>query len=66
MGSYIKLYLGVSHLQYVDNTIIMLHPEDLDVANMKFLMPCFESMSCVWINFYKSEVMVLGTTNWES
>jgi hypothetical protein len=40
--------------------------DDLDIANLKFLLLCFESMSGLRINFHKSEVMVLGTTNFES
>ena len=31
-----------------------------DVANLKFLLLCFQQMSSLTINFDKSEVMVLG------
>jgi hypothetical protein len=57
---------GVTHLQYADDTIIMVQTDDLDIANLKFLLLCFESMSGLRINFHKSEVMVLGTTDFES
>jgi hypothetical protein len=48
-------------MQYADNTIIMIQPEDFAIANLRFLLRCFESMSGMRINFHKSEVMVLGT-----
>src|SRR4051812_28395107 len=51
---------GISHLQYADNTMIMVQGLDLDIINLKFLLLCFESMSGLTINFDKSEVMVLG------
>jgi hypothetical protein len=44
----------------------MVQTDDLDIANLKFLLLCFESMSGLRINFHKSEVMVLGTTDFES
>jgi hypothetical protein len=40
----------------------MIQPEEVEIANLKFLLICFESMSGLRINFHKSEVMVLGTT----
>jgi hypothetical protein len=51
---------GVTHLQYADDTIIMIQPEALDITNLKFLLQCFESMLGLRINFHKSEVLVLG------
>jgi hypothetical protein len=56
---------GVSHLQYADDTIIMIEPDDLGIANLKFLLLCFESMSGLRINFHKSEVLVLGRSTEE-
>ena len=38
----------------------MIQPDDLAIANLKFILLCFESMSGLRINFHKSEVMVLG------
>nr|XP_051201760.1 uncharacterized protein LOC127315299 [Lolium perenne] len=43
-----------------DDTIIMLQPDDLAIANLKYILLCFENMSGLRINFHKSEVMVLG------
>jgi hypothetical protein len=44
---------GVSHLQYANDTIIMIQLDDLAVANLKYIMLCFESMSGLRINFHK-------------
>ncbi|KAE8811193.1 hypothetical protein D1007_11941 [Hordeum vulgare] len=51
---------GVSHLQYADDTMIMVSGSDSDIANLKFLLLCFEEMSGLKINFDKSKVVVLG------
>ncbi|KAE8809300.1 hypothetical protein D1007_14083 [Hordeum vulgare] len=51
---------GVSHLQYADDTMIMVSGTDSDIANLKFLLLCFEEMFGLKINFDKSEVVVLG------
>ncbi len=48
-------------MQYADNTIIMIQTKDLAIANLRFLLLCFESMSGLRISFHKSEVIVLGT-----
>lgn len=53
---------GVSHLQYADDTIIMIENDDLGLANLKFLLVCFEAMSGLKINLSKSQVLVLGCT----
>nr|XP_051201554.1 uncharacterized protein LOC127315064 [Lolium perenne] len=45
---------------YADDTIIMLQPDDLAIANLKYILLCFENMSGLRINFHKSEVMVIG------
>uniref|UniRef100_A0A453KE83 Reverse transcriptase domain-containing protein n=1 Tax=Aegilops tauschii subsp. strangulata TaxID=200361 RepID=A0A453KE83_AEGTS len=51
---------GVSLLQYADDTIIMVEGSAFDIANLKFLLLCFQQMSGLTINFDKSEVMILG------
>lgn len=51
---------GVTHLQYADDTMIMVEGTTLDIINFKFLYLCFESMSGLKINFDKSEVVVWG------
>ena len=51
---------GVTHLQYADDTMIMVEGSELDLINLKFLLLCFEAMSGLKINFDKSEVIILG------
>uniref|UniRef100_A0A453P2J2 Reverse transcriptase domain-containing protein n=1 Tax=Aegilops tauschii subsp. strangulata TaxID=200361 RepID=A0A453P2J2_AEGTS len=51
---------GVSLLQYADDTIIMVEGSASDIANLKFLLLCFQQMSGLRIKFDKSEVMILG------
>jgi hypothetical protein len=52
--------LGVSHLQYADDTIILIQNTQLVLINLKFIMTCFELLSALKINFHKSEVIVMG------
>ena len=51
---------GLTHLQYVDDTIIFLAHYDLNIRNMKFILYCFEAMSGLKINYEKSEVFSVG------
>jgi hypothetical protein len=53
-------------MQYADDTIIMIQPYDLVIANLKFIMIYFKSMSGLRINFHKNKGMVLGTNNMEN
>ena len=41
----------------------MIQPNELGIANLKFILLCFECLSGLRINFHKSEVMVLGSTD---
>ncbi|KAE8806001.1 retrotransposon unclassified [Hordeum vulgare] len=52
--------LGVSLLQYLDDTIIMVEGSDDDISNLKFLLLCFQQMPGLKINLNRSAVMVLG------
>jgi hypothetical protein len=36
---------GITHLQYVDDTMILIQNDDLAIANLKFLLICFELLS---------------------
>jgi hypothetical protein len=49
---------GVSHLQYANDTIIMIQNNNLAIANLKFLLIYFELLSGLKINFLKSEAIV--------
>jgi hypothetical protein len=57
---------GITHLQYADDTLILIQGSDEDIANLKFLLMCFEDMSGLKINYHKSEVFVLGQRSNES
>ncbi|KAE8818397.1 hypothetical protein D1007_03843 [Hordeum vulgare] len=60
VGHLIPGGVGLSHLQYADDTMIMVSGSDSDIANHKFLLLCFKEMSVLKINFDKSKVVVLG------
>jgi hypothetical protein len=51
---------GVTHLQYADDTILLLALDDVCIANLKFLLIAFEILSGLKINFLKIEVIVMG------
>lgn len=57
---------GVSHLQYADDTIVLVENSDLCIANLKFLLLCFEALSGLKINLTKSEALVLGCSEEEA
>ena len=57
---------GVSHLQYADDTIIMVELDDACIVNLKFILLCFEAVSGLKINFSKSEVLVTGVDDAEA
>jgi hypothetical protein len=56
---------GLTHLQYADDTVIFLEADRQSIANVKFLLYCFENMSGLKINYQKSEVMGIGVTKEE-
>ncbi|XP_073362153.1 secreted RxLR effector protein 78-like [Aegilops tauschii subsp. strangulata] len=45
---------GVFLLQYADDTIIMIEGSDADIANLKFLLLCFQQMSGLMIYFERA------------
>ncbi|KAK1666249.1 hypothetical protein QYE76_054408 [Lolium multiflorum] len=51
---------GISHLQYADDTLILIQNSEENIANLKFLLMCFEDMSGLKINYHKNEVIVMG------
>lgn len=57
---------GVSHLQYADDTIILVEMDDTCIANLKFILFSFEAVSGLKINFAKSEVLVTGVDEAEA
>ena len=53
---------GVAHLQYADDTIILVQNVEEELINLKLILLCFEIISGLKINFLKSEVIVLGAS----
>lgn len=51
---------GISHIQYADDTIIMVDGSVQSIINLKILLYCFEWLSGLKINFHKSEVYIFG------
>lgn len=49
---------GITHLQYADDTLIIIKNNSISLINLKFLLMCFGSMSGLKINFDKSESYV--------
>jgi hypothetical protein len=56
---------GVIHLQYADDTMILIENDDNSINNLKFLLICFELLSGLKINYHKSEVIVIGVDSQE-
>ncbi|KAK3219672.1 hypothetical protein Dsin_013642 [Dipteronia sinensis] len=50
----------VSHLQFADDTIIFLEPEEEYLRNFKRILRCFELAAGLRINFHKSCVVKVG------
>lgn len=56
---------GVSHIQYANDTVILIDAKEESVRNLKLILYCLEWMTGLKINFHKSEVFVYGTTQSE-
>ena len=57
---------GLTHLQYADDTIIMVELNDACLPHLKFILLCFEALWGLKINFAKSEVVVTGVDDSEA
>ena len=51
---------GISHIQYADDTVIMIDGSESSVLNLKLILYCFEWLFGLKINFHKSDVYVFG------
>jgi hypothetical protein len=51
---------GITHLQYADDTVLLIQNEETSIVNLKLILYCFESMSGMKINYHNSEVYVIG------
>jgi hypothetical protein len=53
---------GVSHIQYADDTVLMIDGSNKSIINLKILLYCFEWLSRQKINYHKSEVIFFEFT----
>ena len=56
---------GISHIQYADDTVIMIDGSEQSVVNLKLILYCFEWLSGLKINYHKSDVFGFGMDQWE-
>jgi hypothetical protein len=52
--------IGLSILQYADDTIIFMDDDMEKAKNLKLLLCAFEKLSGLKINFHKSDVLCFG------
>ncbi|CAD6214032.1 unnamed protein product [Miscanthus lutarioriparius] len=51
---------GLTHLQYADDTVLLLHFDPKNLRNVRLLLSCYEAMSGMKINYEKSEIFSVG------
>jgi hypothetical protein len=51
---------GLTHLQYVDDTVIFIPFEIEQITITKFILYCFEDIASMKVNYHKSEVFTVG------
>nr|XP_025647281.1 uncharacterized protein LOC112742257 [Arachis hypogaea] len=56
-------HIKLSHLQFVDDTILFCPPEEETVKNYRRILCCFELMSGLSINFDKSSLIPINCDN---
>lgn len=56
---------GICHLQYADDTVLLLHYSSANLRNIRLILSCYEAMSGMKINFEKSEVFTMELSDEE-
>jgi retron-type reverse transcriptase len=51
---------GISHIQYANDTVIMIDGSETSIRNLKLILYFFDWLSRLKINYHKSEVFVFG------
>jgi hypothetical protein len=51
---------GITHIQYADDTVLMVEGDEDSIIHMKFILYCFEWLSGLKINYHKSEAYIFG------
>jgi hypothetical protein len=57
---------GITHIQYADDTILMIEGDDSSILHLKFILYCFEWLSSLKINYHKSEAYIFGVEDVEN
>src|SRR3954466_6577998 len=53
---------GIVCLQYADDTLLFLEPNESIAVNLKWILTCFEQISGMRINYHKSELIPINMT----
>jgi hypothetical protein len=53
---------GITHIQYADDTVIMIGGSRNFITNLKLVLYCFEWLIGLKINYHKSEVYSFGVS----
>ena len=56
---------GLTHLQYVDDTVLLLQFDLQTLRNVRVILSFYEAMSRMKIHFEKSEIFSLGLSTME-
>jgi hypothetical protein len=51
---------GIISMQYADDTLLFLENNLSSAINLKWIMTCFEHMSCMRINFHKCDLVPIN------
>jgi hypothetical protein len=51
---------GITHLQYADDTVLLIENDEESIITVKLILYCFEAISGLKINYQKSEVFGVG------
>jgi hypothetical protein len=57
---------GITHIQYVDDTILMVEGDDNSIIHMKLILYYFKWLFGLKINYHKSEAFTFGMDEVES
>lgn len=55
--------LKISHLQFVDDTLIMCRPSEDQLMYLRCVVRCFEAVSRLKVNLHKSRIFGVGQVN---
>lgn len=53
---------GINHLQYADDTVLLLKYSEDNLRNVRRILSCYEAKSGMKINFEKSKIFAVGLT----